>query len=343
MMADAFSRASLITLAVIAVCGFLHWASVVFAPLVFALLIIAVLWPIQKALQSQIGGLLALIVTLFFFVAVLVVLGSMVAWSLSRVGQALTNDTARLQALYDQLAVWLEGHGIAAGALISEHIDIGWYVRLVQSLAARLHSTLSFWLIVIVYTALGLLEMGDFKAAVLQLRNSEIARVLSVGSTEMSARIRSYFVVRTQMSVLTGLLVFGVTTALGLPLAKEWGVLAFVLNYIPFLGSMFATLFPTVYAIAEFQSWEAPLLVFLLLNVIQIAVGSYIEPRVTGSALSISPLLVIFSVFFWGYMWGIFGAFVGVPISIAILTYCEQSASTRWVKDLFGGGAGRTP
>jgi AI-2 transport protein TqsA len=340
MMADAFTRASLITLAVIGVCGFLHWASVVFAPLIFALLIIAILWPIQKALQSRIGGLLALLVTLGLFVAVLVVLGSMVAWSLSRVGQALANDTARLQALYDQLHGWLDGHGLAVGALLSEHVDIGWYVRLVQSLVARLNSTLSFWLIVVVYTALGLLEMVDFKAAVLQLRNSEIARVLSDGSTEMSARIRSYFLVRTKMSVLTGVLVFGVTSALGLPLAVEWGVLAFVLNYIPFLGSMFATLFPTVYAIMEFQSWQAPLLVFLVLNVIQISVGSYIEPRVTGSTLSISPLLVVFSVFFWAYMWGIFGAFVGVPISIAILTYCEQSGSTRWVKDLFGGGAG---
>lgn len=340
MTGDASTRASLVILAAIAVCGFLYWASAVFAPLIFSLLIIAVLWPIQKALQSRIGSLLALALTLGLFLSVLVGLGSMATWSLSRVAQALANDTARLQTIYDQLVAWLAGHGIVLGALLSEHVDIGWYVRLMQSLVTRLNSTLSFWLIVLVYTALGLLEMADFKVAVGQLKNSKAARVIADGSTKMSARIRSYFWVRTQMSFLTGILVFGVTSAVGLPLAMEWGVLALVLNYIPFLGSMFATFFPTLYAVMEFQSWQAPLLIFVLLNVIQIAVGSYIEPRVTGSTLSISPLLVIFSVFFWAYLWGILGAFVGVPITIAILTYCEQSENTKWVRDLFAGGAG---
>ena len=69
--------------------------------------------------------------------------------------------------------------------------------------------------------------------------------------------------VRTQMSVITGVLVFCSRTPSGLPLAKEWGVLAFVLNYIPFLGPLIATLFPTLYAAVEFQTWQATLGVFV--------------------------------------------------------------------------------
>jgi predicted PurR-regulated permease PerM len=65
-------------------------------------------------------------------------------------------------------------------------------------------------------------------------------------------------------------------------------------------------------------------------------VGSYLEPRFVGSALSISPFLVLFSVFFWAFLWGIPGAFIGVPIVIAGLTLCEQDRSTRWIADLFG-------
>ncbi len=81
------------------------------------------------------------------------------------------------------------------------------------------------------------------------------------------------------MSFLTGILVFGVTSAVGLPLAMEWGVLALVLNYIPFLGVHVRDVLPHTLRGHGIQSWQAPLLIFVSLNVIQIAVGSYIEPR----------------------------------------------------------------
>ena len=69
---------------------------------------------------------------------------------------------------------------------------------------------------------------------------------------------------------------------------------------------------------------------------IQFVIGSYIEPRLSGSALAISPFLVLFSVFFWTYLWGFFGAFIGVPIAIALITFCAEHPSSRWVSDLLG-------
>jgi len=72
------------------------------------------------------------------------------------------------------------------------------------------------------------------------------------------------------------------------------------------------------------------------LNVIQFVVGSYIEPRVHGSALAISPFVVLFAVFLWTLLWGLFGAFIGVPITIVILTFCAQHPSSRWLADLLG-------
>ncbi|WP_420882151.1 AI-2E family transporter [Rhizobium gallicum] len=65
-------------------------------------------------------------------------------------------------------------------------------------------------------------------------------------------------------------------------------------------------------------------------------IGSYIEPRVAGNTLGISPSLVLFSVFLWTFLWGIFGAFIGVPITIAVLAFCTQFASTRWIAELLG-------
>jgi AI-2 transport protein TqsA len=92
-----------------------------------------------------------------------------------------------------------------------------------------------------------------------------------------------------------------------------------------------------VLAIAQFESWQMAVVVFGCLNLIQFLVGSYLEPRIAGSALSISPFLVLFAVFFWTFVWGIAGAFIGVPIVIAVLTLCEQHPSSRWIADLLGG------
>lgn len=113
-------------------------------------------------------------------------------------------------------------------------------------------------------------------------------------------------------------------------------VMALGLNYIPFIGPFIATMFPTLFALVQFASWQTALAVFACLNVIQFVIGSYIEPRLSGIALAISPFVVLLAVFFWTYLWGVFGAFIGVPITIAMLTFCAQHPSSRWVSDLLG-------
>jgi len=95
--------------------------------------------------------------------------------------------------------------------------------------------------------------------------------------------------------------------------------------------------FPTLFALAQFGSWRLAVVVFLGLNLIQFLIGSYLEPRIAGAALSVSPFLVLFAVFFWAFLWGIPGAFIGVPIVIAGLTLCEQRESTRWIATLLSG------
>jgi AI-2 transport protein TqsA len=197
--------------------------------------------------------------------------------------------------------------------------------------------------VVLVYVILGLLEVDDFGRKVRAMRNRQAGEVLFGGSAGTAAKIRRYMLVRTLMSFATGLLVWGFATLVGLPLAAEWGFIAFSLNYIPFLGPLVATVFPTVFAMTQFGSWQAVIAVFAGLNLIQFVVGSYIEPRVAGSALSISPATVLFSVFFWSYLWGVFGAFIGVPITIAFLTFCAQHPASLWLAELLGSPAKAEP
>ena len=77
---------------------------------------------------------------------------------------------------------------------------------------------------------------------------------------------------------------------------------------------------------------------FLGLNAIQFVIGSYLEPFLTGASLAISPFAVMFAIFFWSFLWGLPGAFIGVPILIVVVTYCMHHHSTRWIAALLSGG-----
>lgn len=308
----------------------------VFAPLCFALFIMAIAWPLQRQLQTNVPRLLALALTMAAVILVVAVFAWLVAWAAGRVGVFIVNDAARLQALYGSITTWLEGQGIALAGLWANYFSVDQLIRLAQQVTSRLNTAASFLIVVFIYVLLGLLEVDDVCLKLRSWRHGRLGEVLLVGGAKTAIKLRRYMLVRTLMSAVTGLLVWAFAWLAGLPLAAEWGVIAFALNFIPFIGPFIATVFPTLFAVAQFESWQMAVVVFACLNVIQFVVGSYLEPRFVGSSLSISPFVVLFAVFFWTFLWGIAGAFIGVPIVIAGLTLCEQHPSTRWVVDLFG-------
>jgi AI-2 transport protein TqsA len=311
----------------------------VFAPLTFALFIIAIVWPLQAQLQARLPKLVALAISMLATIVVIGAFAWVITWGLNRVGRYVVADAARFQLLYNQMTEWLEGHGILVESIWTEHFNVGWVLRLFQEITTRVNGTLSFSLVVLIYVILGLMEIDDAARRLRGMKNQEAGRVLLGGGARTAAKFRRYLLVRSLMSVVTGVLVWGFISLSGLPLAQEWGVIAFALNYIPFIGPLVATVLPTLFAVAQFEAWQNAILVFACLNLIQFLVGSYLEPRIAGSVLSMSPFMVLFSVFFWTYLWGIAGAFIGVPIVIAVLTICEQHASSRWVAELCGAPA----
>ncbi len=334
--ADKLLLASTGIIAAIAVLSVVYVASSVLAPVACALFIIALAWPTQKRLQSRIPKMLALAIVIAIIAVIFLSFGSLITWGFGRVARWLATDAERFQMLYARAAAWLEQHGIVAAGMWAEHFNMRWIIRTAQEVTGRLNTTVSFWLVVIVYVILGLLEIGLTERKLRAMPNQSAARVLLDGAVATAAKFRRYMLIRTLMSAATGMLVWAIASVAGLPLAAEWGVIAFALNYIPFIGPFIATVFPTLFALAQSGSWQEALIVFICLNLAQFVIGSYVEPHVSGSALAISPFLVLFSVFLWTFLWGLFGAFIGVPITIAILTLCAQHPSSRWVADLLG-------
>ncbi|WP_204251129.1 AI-2E family transporter [Elioraea rosea] len=327
------------TVTAILVIAALALARPVLAPVACALFLIAVVWPLQKALQARMTPVLAVLVTVFATLVAVGMLASMVVWGFNRVAFWLIANGARLQEIFVQQTAWLDDHGIGAAALLAEHFDIRWMVRAAQQLTGYVQGFVSFTIITLVFTLLGLLEVEAVAERLARLGQRGASAVGT--SRDIARKLQVYMAVRTVMSLLTGFGIWAFARVTGLQLAEEWGVIAFALNYIPFIGPLVATVFPTLFAGLQFGEWQMAITVFLGMNLIQFVLGSYLEPRMTGRVLSVSPFAVLFAVFFGALIWGVAGAFLGTPILIAILSVCERSEGARWVAVLLSGGTGR--
>ncbi len=129
-------------------------------------------------------------------------------------------------------------------------------------------------------------------------------------SGQIAEKIRKYMLIRTLASFATGVAVFLFTLAVGLDLAIAWGVLSFVLNYIPYVGPLVAVILPVIFATAQFESWQMAAFIFGSLYLIQFVIGNYLEPILTGNALAISPFddaVCVFNLgFSMGHAWGLY-------------------------------------
>ncbi len=152
------------------------------------------------------------------------------------------------------------------------------------------------------------------KKAFRQKRVSEIFKVLR----NINFQIINYVFIKTLISMGTGFLTGITCWLLGIKFAVLWGFLAFMLNFIPYIGSLAAVVFPIILSLLQFPHSYIPLIAAISLIVIQIFMGSYLDPEMMGNRFNLSPILIIVSLFFWSYVWGIIGAFIAIPITAIV-------------------------
>jgi AI-2 transport protein TqsA len=331
------SSVALIVCTVVLVAIALHLGRSVFAPVAVSLFAIAVAWPVQKSLQERLPQLAALAITLLLTVVVFGTLMALSLWSVGQVGRWLISNAAHLEELYAKMTGWLEQHGVYVFGVFVERFDVFWLARPFQLLASYARDLVGFSLLVIVFMMLGLLEVRVFKEKLLAIGDNDLGPRIVTVLEETAGKFRRYMVIRSAASLLTGLTVAALCWVIGVDLPYAWGVLAFVLNFIPFIGPFIATVLPALFAVAQFHSWETSVLLLAAGSAVQFMIGSYLEPRLAGSRLAMSPFLVMFSVFFTALLWGIPGAFMGVPLAIALLSIFRLSPRTAWISELFAG------
>jgi AI-2 transport protein TqsA len=151
--------------------------------------------------------------------------------------------------------------------------------------------------------------------------------------------MEEYLSVQTALSLITTLLTYATLLALGLDNALFWAVVIFILNYIPTIGSILATILPALFAIVQtdWPPWMpqdslwAALAVFLGVSVWQFTIGNFLGPRMMGERLNLDALVVLLSLAVWGAIWGIPGMFLSAPLTVLIMIVLEQIDGARWI------------
>ena len=147
--------------------------------------------------------------------------------------------------------------------------------------------------------------------------------------------IDRYVLIKTYIGLGTGVTAGILIAIIGVDHAFLWGLLTFLLNYIPNVGSIIAAVPPILLALLEMGPWPA-LLVAVTYLVVNVGFANILEPRVMGEGLGMSPVTILVSLLLWGWVFGPTGVLLAVPIGIALRSSLERSEETRWIAILLG-------
>ena len=191
--------------------------------------------------------------------------------------------------------------------------------------------------LVLIYIVFLLIESAvmEGKSEALFADKKRSYRMLNSVFRQINSAFRRYLVVKTLISLGTAVLSYIVLRLYAIDFPVLWAFLIFLLNYIPYVGSLVATLLPSVFAWFQLGSISTALWVFVSIQAIQTLMGNYVEPKVMGRSLNLSPLVVMLSLAFWGAIWGIVGMFLAVPIASIMLIVFSQFPATRALTIIF--------
>ena len=338
----------LLTLAslVVLIAG-LQAAGQVLLPVLFAAFLAILCQPLVKLLmQWRVPRVLAVFAVVVLLTGALVGLTALLGDSVRRFTESIPQYQGRLDELVTSIEATLTAWGlppppvdadmslVAPGALLT---------ALGQTLSAVL-TVLSRLVIVVLTTAFILLEAAelDHKVRVVFGAESAVTRSLLEGSRT----VQRYLAIKTVASLCTGALVGALNAALGLDFALLWGVVAFLFNFVPSIGGLrrgdvvgigsIVAALPAV-LLALVQLGPVPAVVIAIgYAAVNVAIGNVIEPRVLGRRLGLSPLVVILSLFFWGFVWGPAGMLLSVPMTVVLKLLLEVSPGGNQIAVMLG-------
>lgn len=270
---------------------------------------------------AKLIALIIIVVAIYTFIDILVV-------NLKQIVIRIDEYSAREDNLLNQLATFLglgdfetEIKKLPGSAELRPYLT-----KLVNSLTEGIGYTI----IIIIYLIFILIEEYIFKKKIhfiyKDTRNyEEMKKVMD----QMNNSIKRYITVKTFASLLTSILAYVALLLIGVDFPILWAFIVFTFNFIPYIGSFAATLLPSIFAALQFNSFTYFIWTFLFVQAAQTIVANFIEPRIVGKSLNLSPLVVFITLTVWGTLWGILGMIIAVPVTSILVIVMAQFPNTR--------------
>jgi predicted PurR-regulated permease PerM len=213
----------------------------------------------------------------------------------------------------------LEIQKFDAGTFLKKLFDAG----IIQGFVSSFSNLLTNFFIVMLFWVFMIMGKNKFEER-LKVAFSSSSVDVEKQVQAINEQLQSYLIIKTLISLATGVTFTVILTIYGIDFALIWGLLAFVLNYIPNVGSLLATLFPILIALLDYGFGFASISIAALLLIAQNVFGNIIEPKYLGKTLDLSPVFILMSLIFWGWVWGIVGMFLAVPIAALLKIFCNN-------------------
>jgi len=336
---------SFLGILVLVALGFVfYYLSSILKPFFVAVFLSILLDPLVEWLRKiKIPKGIAVLIVLLLTFAFLFLLGVMVYASFSSFSNELPKYEAKFTTMFQHILQWFN---IPLEDLNSYLNNVDWRraitgLSLPSYISSGIGSFFQFLanvFIVLLFMIYILLGRDSFYDRVRRAFESQGTDRVMVTVKNINDQIQEYLIVKTIISLLTGVLATVVLLAFGVDFALVWGMLTFMLNFIPNIGSTIATLPPILLALLQFDSLMRPLWITISLLVIQMTMGNFVEPKFLGKRLDLSPLVVILFLIFWGYLWGIVGMILAVPIAATIKIVTENIKPLRPISVFMSGG-----
>ncbi len=310
-------------------------AASIMVPVMFALFVAIICSsPVSWLTGKGVSSGLAILVVILVIIAVSSFVTGFLGASIGDFVKSYPKYTTALDQRFSGIYSWLGGHGIDMSKIdLLGKIDTETVMGYTATALNSLKDVLANGFLIIVAAVFMLMEASSFPKKLSEiLDNPDI----SIPQFEkFGNEIRRYLALKTWICLITGVVATLLCIAVGVDYPYLWGSLAFLLNYIPTIGSFIAAVPPVLLAFVQYGFTRAIIvgIGYVLLNLV---IGNFVEPRVMGKGLGLSTLVVFISLIFWGWVFGPVGMILSVPLTMMMKIALESRDDTKWLAVLLG-------
>ncbi|WP_440876830.1 AI-2E family transporter [Thalassotalea sp. PLHSN55] len=329
-------KALVILAAIVVVFAGIKTAANILVPFLLSIFIAIIFNPlVAKATEYKVPKIISVFLVIAIFVFVALSLGGLVGKSLTELSQLLPEYREQLKEQFSWLTAKLATYNIQVStAILLEYFDPAAAMGLATDILGGLGGVMANLFLILLTTVFMLFEASSLPRKIHLAMDDPAMRLGQID--RFLSSVNNYLAIKTLVSVATGLCVSLMLWAFGLDFYLLWGVLAFLLNYIPNIGSIIAAVPAMSLAVLQLGPGAAGLigLGYLSINTVM---GNVVEPRFLGKGLGLSTLVVFLSLIFWGWLLGTAGMLLSVPLTMIFKIGLENSAEGHWLAVLLSG------